>query len=76
MNDLGIANTSYVAVNGTAQNTSLTNAQISASYVSNLYRSARVTDNGDGTQTLVFYMTPGSEYYIQFMLNNGNSDCN
>lgn len=76
VNDLGIANTSYVAVNGTAQNTSLTNAQISAGYVSNLYRSARVTDNGDGTQTLVFYMTPGSEYYIQFVLNNGNSDCN
>lgn len=76
VNDLGIANTSYVAVNGTAQNTSLTNAQVSAGYVSNLYRSARVTDNGDGTQTLVFYMTPGSEYYIQFVLNNGNSDCN
>ncbi len=76
VNYLGIANTSYVAVNGTAQNTSLTNAQISAGYVSNLYRSARVTDNGDGTQTLVFYMTPGSEYYIQFVLNNGNSDCN
>lgn len=76
VNDLGIANTSYVAVNGTAQNTSLTNAQISAGYVSNLYRSARVTDNDDGTQTLVFYMTPGSEYYIQFVLNNGNSDCN
>lgn len=76
VNDLGIPNTSYVAVNGTAQNTSLTSAQISAGYVSNLYRSARVTDNGDGTQTLVFYMTPGSEYYIQFMLNNGNSDCN
>lgn len=76
VNDLGIPNTSYVAVNGTAQNTSLTSAQISAGYVSNLYRSARVTDNGDGTQTLVFYMTPGSEYYIQFILNNGNSDCN
>lgn len=76
VNDLGIPNTSYVAANGTAQNTSLTSAQISAGYVSNLYRSARVTDNGDGTQTLVFYMTPGSEYYIQFILNNGNSDCN
>lgn len=76
VDSLGIPNTSYVAVNGTAQSTVLTNAEISAGYVSNLYRSARVTDNGDGTQTLTFYMAPGEEYYIQFMLNNGNSDCN
>lgn len=76
VNDLGIPNSSYVAVSGAAQNTSLTSAQISAGYVSNLYRSARVTDNGNGTQTLTFYMAPGDEYYIQFILNNGNSDCN
>ena len=76
VDSLGIPNTSYVAVNGTAQSTVLTNAEISAGYVSNLYRSARVTDNGDGTQTLTFYMAPGEEYYIQFVLNNGASDCN
>lgn len=76
VDSLGIPNTSYVAVNGTAQSTVLTNAEISAGYVSNLYRSARVTDNGDGTQTLTFYMAPGEEYYIQFVLNNGTSDCN
>lgn len=65
----------YIAVTSTPQSTNASNAPASEGYVQNLYRNAVVTDNGDGSKNLVFYMSPGSEFYIQLVIDNTASLC-
>lgn len=65
----------YIAVGTTPQSTNNSNAPISEGYVQNLYQNATITSNGDGTQNLTFYMSPGSEFYIQLVINNTTSLC-